>query len=327
MLCAWFEDGLASVKRNVPIPVPGSGEALVKVVLSGICSTDVELLAGYYKYRGVPGHELVGLVASVGPGIDEGWLDTRVVVSINESCLHSSCSACSTKRQHHCPKRRVIGIHEADGAHAEYVLVKLEQLVQVPDSIPDEQAVFCEPLAAALRIAQQVHVAGKRVLLIGAGKLGQLIARAMLIRGAIVTVLTKYPAQTTLLRLLSRITVLEQEPIPGSEEWPIVIEATGSASGMEAALKLVEAEGTIVLKSTFAKRGAWVDLSSLVVKEVNVVGSRCGDMKEAIQALQSLPLDLAPLVSKQLDISDFESAMEYAQTKGTMKVLISYPKS
>ncbi|MBM4297009.1 MAG: hypothetical protein FJ143_04645, partial [Deltaproteobacteria bacterium] len=249
-------------------PSFSSSTALVKVHLSGICSTDLQIFKGYMGFTGVPGHEFVGTV-SEGP---KDWLGKRVVGEINFAC--GRCDYCARDLGRHCPTRSVMGILNADGAYAEYVSVPLSNLHVVPDGVVDEDAVFTEPLAAAFEILTQVQVDhGHEVLVIGDGKLANLCAQVLARTGAKITALGKHEDKLKLIKPAGVRTLLLKDW--QTRQFEMVVEASGSASGLELALAATRPRGTLVLKSTIA--GAHqVSLAPVVINEINLIGSRCG---------------------------------------------------
>jgi len=309
----WLENQTLSV-RDVPVP-RACGEALVHIRLSGICGTDLELSRGYYPYTGVLGHEFVGEVVE---SPDESWLGARVVGEINASC--SQCEACLAGRPTHCEARTVLGISARDGVHAEYTTLPLANLLRVPDSVTDEAAVFTEPIAAAVEILQQVHIAPTdRVLLIGAGRLGQLIAQVLVLTGAHVRVVARHDQQRALLHARSIHTLAEDEIEP--RRWDVVVEATGSPSGFELARTALRPRGTLVLKSTYAGE-ITLNLSPFVVDEITVIGSRCGPFAPALRLLERGDVDPTALIAARFPLSRGVEAMAAAAERGVMKVLL-----
>jgi len=292
-----FEGGRARV-REARKPVPSRGSALVRVIASGICNTDLELRRGYHGFRGIPGHEFVGCVE--GP-VPSSWLGKRVVGEINLSC--GRCGWCRQGLGRHCPKRTVLGIRGQPGAHAEYLTLPEENLREVPPEISDEEAVFVEPLAAACEILDQVEVTGKtRAAVLGPGKLGTLAAAVLENAGAGV-------------RLLGR-----SSRAPAAS-FDLVVEATGSPEGMPRALSLVRPRGTIVWKSTHHVPARF-DAALLVVNEVTVVGSRCGRFEPALDLLRSRRVDVASLLSAEYPLSQATRALAEASRPGVRKVLL-----
>jgi len=297
-----------------PEPEPLPEHVLVRVSLAGVCNTDLELAKGYMGFRGILGHEFVGRVAS-GP---EEWRGRRVVGEINFACRR--CPTCARGLERHCPTRTVMGIVGADGAFAEFVRVPVQNLHAVPASVPDEAAVFCEPLAAAFEILEQVRVTPEqRAVVLGDGKLGLLVAQVLAIAGARVLTVGRHPGKLALLRARGIDAVLE--PDWRVEPAPLVVEATGSERGFERAVAATLPRGTLVLKSTVASRPA-VDLAPLVIHEIHVVGSRCGPFPPALHALEAATVDVAPLVSERVPLSAGAEALRRAARPGALKVLI-----
>ncbi len=313
MKALWLEDLALSV-RDVPVP-RCEDEALVRVRLSGICGTDLELARGDHPFTGVIGHEFVGEVAEAP---DPAWVGERVVGDINASC--GACEACEAGRPTHCEARTVLGIVERGGAHAEYLTLPVENLHRVPASVPDEAAVFTEPLAAAVEILEQVPIeSSDRVLLVGAGRLGQLVAQTLATTGADLAVVARHQHQRALLAARDIPTIDADDVAPS--RYDIVVEATGSPSGFELARAAVRPRGTIVMKSTY--RGELtLDLSSLVVDEITVVGSRCGPFDRALELLERGDVDPRPMITERYPLGRAVEAMETAARPDVMKVLL-----
>ena len=307
--------------------------ALVRVRLAGICNTDVEILRGYHAFHGVPGHEFVGEVADVhGVSARETskWLGRWVVGEINVACsaygFRPECDFCQRGLKSHCARRTVLGIVAHDGAFAEYLALPLENLHLVPDSVGDEQAVFVEPLAAACEILDQVNVSGfRKAAILGDGKLAQLIARVLLTRIPRVVMYGKHGKKLALARRAG----IETERVRGDassmkrikERFPLLVEATGASTGLALAQQLTEPRGTLVLKST-CHGAAPVETWPIVVKELNVVGSRCGPFAKAIALLGTGEIDPRPLITRTFPLADAPAAMRYAQKRGVLKVLL-----
>jgi 2-desacetyl-2-hydroxyethyl bacteriochlorophyllide A dehydrogenase len=310
----WLEDRQLSV-RDVPVPRPAPGEALVRVRLSGICGTDLELVRGYYPFTGVIGHEFVGDVVE---SPDSAWLDARVVGEINAAC--GECEQCVAGRPTHCERRTVVGIQDRDGAHAEFVAVPVTNLHRVPASVPDEAAVFTEPVAAAVEILTQVPIGpGDRVLLVGAGRLGQLVAQVLATTGAHLRVVARHEQQKALLHARGIETVDADRVEP--RRWDVVVEATGSPSGFDVAAAALRPRGTLVLKSTYRGEIS-LALAPFVVDEITIVGSRCGPFEPALALLESGAVDPLPLIAARYALTDAVEAMRVAGEPGTMKVLL-----
>jgi 2-desacetyl-2-hydroxyethyl bacteriochlorophyllide A dehydrogenase len=283
--------------------------------LSGICGTDLELARGYYPFTGIIGHEFVGDVVE---SPDPAWIGARVVGEINVSC--GECEACRAGRPTHCERRTVLGIEGRNGAHAEYLRLPVRNLHRVPDSVPDESAVFTEPLAAAVEILEQVRVLPEdRVLLVGAGRLGQLVAQVLALTGARLQVVAKYDVQRQMLAARGIETIEPNEVEP--RRWDVVVEATGSPSGFDLAARALRPRGTLVLKSTY--RGeVTLALAPFVVDEITIVGSRCGPLAPALALLERGEVDPRPLIARTYPLVQAVEAMEEAARPGTMKVLL-----
>ncbi len=317
MNALWLENHKLSFRKDVPVPVTQTGEALVRVRLAGICSTDLELVKGYLPFTGIPGHEFVGDVISASTGAED-WTGKRVVGDINLTC--GTCEQCLSGRNTHCRKRTVLGILNHDGAFTEFLTLPVINLHQVPDSVTDEAAVFTEPLAAALEIQQQVHIhPDDRVLVIGAGRLGLLIAETLSLTGCELKAVTRHERQRKLLDGHGICSIWEEDIPEGKMD--VVVEATGSPAGFLLARKAVRPRGTIVLKSTY-KGEQKADFSSLVVEEITLVGSRCGPFLPALRLLKKKNVDPAKLIDAQYPLSDGLRAMEHASRPGALKVLL-----
>ena len=311
----WLENGRIAYRDDLAEPVPMAGEALVRVRLAGICGTDLQLLNGYYPFTGIPGHEFVGEVIDAPD--EPAWRGRRVVGEINITC--GICRQCCAERPSHCETRGVLGIKNRHGAFAEYLTLPTANLHPIPDTVSDHAAVFTEPLAAALQITRQVHIqTGDSVLVIGAGRLGQLTAQALHSTGCHLTVAARYPAQREL--LISRgITAIHEQQIP-ERAMDVVVEATGSPAGLETALRAVRPCGTVVLKTTCSGQTI-ADLSRLVVNEVTLVGSRCGPFLPALALLEHDRVDPAGLVQARYAIHQAAAAFNAAAARGALKVL------
>jgi len=321
MLGLWLEAQELSLRKQLSAPSLPTGEALIRVRLSGICGTDLELARGYYPFTGVPGHEFVGNIVDI-PGasaaLNAAWIGKRVVGEINAVC--GECEQCRNGRPTHCENRTVLGIVNRDGVHAEYTSLPLKNLHIVPDSVPDEAAVFTEPLAAALEIQEQVHIQpADRVLLIGAGRLGQLVAQTLILAGCDLRVVARHPIQQKLLTGRGIKLITEDEVQPRS--WDVVVEATGSPSGFELARRALRPRGTLVLKSTY--RGEMtVNWSPFVVDEITIVGSRCGPFAPALRLLERGEVDPTILIAKRYPLARAVEAMEAAKQPGMLKILL-----
>jgi len=312
----WLEAQALRVREDIPLPVPPSDEALVRVHLAGICNTDLELVRGYYPFEGVPGHEFVGSVVEAASAPE--WVGRRVAGEINAAC--GSCVSCRAGRPTHCEKRTVLGIVARDGAFATHLRLPIRNLHAVPDPLSDEAAVFVEPTAAALEIQQQVSVSpADRVVVIGAGKLGHLVAQTLAVTGCSLLVAGRSPRPLALLaaRGIATASVSALEPRAAD----LVVECTGHPDGLELARRAVRPRGTIVLKSTYHGK-AEVDLARFVVDEITLVGSRCGPFPPALALLAGGRVDPRALVEARYPLAEAVAAFEHAARPGTLKVLV-----
>jgi len=309
----WNGDDL-SFESAYRRPVAGAQAALVRVHLAGVCSTDLQIFNGYMGFKGVPGHEFVGSVLE-GPS---EFVGKRVVGEINFGC--GACDACRRDLRRHCPNRAVMGILNADGAFAEYVSVPAGNLHFVPDKISDEEAVFTEPLAAAFEILTQIQLdPGDEVLVLGDGKLGNLCAQALRLTGAKVTALGKHADKLALIKKAGVRTMQLKDWQP--RLFDVVVEATGSASGLETALGAVRPRGTLILKSTIAGSHQ-ASLATIVINEINVIGSRCGPFPDALAALEDRRVAVMPLIEKIYSLDDGMIAIGHAARPGARKILL-----
>ncbi|HET7295532.1 MAG TPA: alcohol dehydrogenase catalytic domain-containing protein [Gemmatimonadales bacterium] len=314
MRALWLEDRQLRLRDDLPVPEPPPGEALVRVLRAGICKTDVELTRGYYPFTGVPGHEFVGVVER-GPAALEG---RRVVGEINAVC--GVCGACRAGRPTHCERRTVLGIVGRHGAFAEYLALPEENLHPVPEHVSTDAAVFTEPLAAALEIQEQLAIGGDhRVLVVGDGKLGQLVAQTLALTGCRLHVVGRHDAKLALLAARGIATGPADDVAPGA--FDVAVECTGNPAGFSLAQRAVRARGTIVLKSTYA--GALtLDASAVVVRELTLVGSRCGPFAPALRLLAERRVAVEPLIHARYPLRDGVKAFEHAQRPGALKVLV-----
>jgi len=292
-------------------------EAIVRVTKSGICNTDIEIVRGYAGFEGTIGHEFVGVVEEGDPGL----VGKRVVGEINAGC--GKCERCAKGDTRHCPERTVLGIKGRDGAHAEFLTLPSRNLIAVPVGVSDEQAVFVEPLAAALGITEQVDIGPETsVGVVGDGKLGLLCAFALSQRSKNVVIVGKHErkleyAEARDIDAVWLPTVGKFEPV-----FDVVVEASGSESGFATALDMVKPRGKIVLKSTFHGKPQW-EAWRVVVDEITIVGSRCGRFEPALQLLADGKVELEDLISAEFPLSKGVEAVAEAQKPGVMKVLLS----
>jgi threonine dehydrogenase-like Zn-dependent dehydrogenase len=321
---------LKQVAKQLPNFRPGW--TLVRVRLAGICNTDIEILRGYHAFHGIPGHEFVGEVvdANSSASVRKRWLGRRVTGEINVSCSAYAnkplCEFCRRGLRTHCARRTVLGIINHDGAFAEYLALPLENLHAVPDSVGDEQAVFVEPLAAACEILEQVDIRRFReAAVLGDGKLAQLIARVLRTALPRVVMYGKHASKLALARRAGIETKKVRGDVGGlariREGYDLLVEATGSPTGLALAQQMTKPRGTLVLKSTFHGT-APVETWPIVVKEITVVGSRCGPFDKAIALLHSSKVDATPLIMRTFPLAAAAGAIKYAQRRGVMKVLL-----
>jgi threonine dehydrogenase-like Zn-dependent dehydrogenase len=319
-----FSRGVAEF-REMPEPRPQPGQALLRPTLAGICQTDLELLAGYYQFQGVAGHEFVARVEEA-PG-NQDLVGARVVADINIGC--GSCPWCRSGDPRHCRARACIGIHDWPGAFAELLLAPAVNLHVLPESLSDRRAVFAEPLAAALEISQQVHLtAGLRALVLGDGRLGLLAALGLRHQMPKLTLAGKHPAN---LEIAGRAGVRTYLMGTGNADqaladlglFDLVVEATGSPQGAEQSLLLTRPEGTVVLKTT-SHEPSQINLAKVVVDEITLLGSRCGDLGLALNFLQNGLVDPEPLVGSTYSFDQLPQALEQAARPDALKVLVEY---
>lgn len=306
-------DGASLRISQVARPVPANDEVLIKVNCAGICNTDLEIIRGYYPFQGTLGHEFIGTITRAD---DSSLINQRVVCDINFACKH--CPMCLKGYPHHCLNRKTLGINNRDGAFAEYLIAPISNLVFVPDTLPDKQAVFAEPLAAALEIFEQVDFSEiEEVAVIGDGKLGLLIAMAFTSSGLKVTLIGHHRERAELLQdpLLEFFTSIPDK------KFPVVVEATGNPLGFKDALNITMAKGSLILKSTYAESLTF-NPATLVVNEITLLGSRCGPMDKAIELLSKGIISPQRLVEHSYSLEQGVEALEKASERGVLKVLI-----
>ncbi len=335
-------------------PVPKEGEALVRVTLAGICNTDYEITKGYMGYVGILGHEAVGIVEDVNINTDKchseankqeilrcaqndakaeespnstnniykhPLIGKRVVPEISYGCKDPNCEWCAKHNYRHCPNRHTLGIWHKDGVFAQYFTMPVEVLFEVPDNVADEQAVFTEPLAAALEINEQLHIKPMdKVVVLGDGKLGLITAIALNAQNLNVTLVGKHQNKLDIARAQGVKTALLND-FKIEKIYDVVVEATGSVNGFETSLALTKPRGTLVLKSTVAT-GKELNLAPIVIDEITVLGSRCGQFPPALRLLESGKIDLTPLISATYEIDNAIEAFEKNKEKDTLKVLL-----
>ena len=315
------KDGL-KLDMNYTKPIPKKGEALIKVTLAGICNTDYEITKGYMGYNGVLGHEFIGVVEDVNDE-DKSLIGKRVTAEISYGCNNPDCEWCAQKNYRHCPNRHTLGIWRKDGCFAEYVTMPLNVIFEIPDEVEDEQAVFVEPLAAACEITEQLHIQPiQKVLVLGDGKLGLTTALTLHSQGLDVTLVGKHQNKLDIAKAQGvKTKLLSDTDINNS--YDVVVEATGSVSGFETSLGLVKPRGVLVLKSTIAT-GKELNLAPIVINEITVLGSRCGQFKPALNLLKNKRIDFKPFISKIYSVNDAIEAFEANKAKDTVKILLKF---
>ena len=319
MRALYLAKGQLTLHDDYPRPEVGAEDALIRVTVAGICSTDLELVKGYAGgFRGVLGHEFVGVVEAAGSPAAAEWVGRRVVGGINLGCRR--CAVCLGEGPEHCPYRTTLGIHNKDGVFADTVTLPVVNLLEVPDTVADEEAVFTEPLAAALRIREQIAVRPTaRTAVVGPGRLGLLVAQVLALAGTDVTVLGRRAASLELPRQLGLTAGLVDEA--DDDSFDLVFEATGNDAGFAHSLRIVRPRGTLVLKSTF-HGNANINLTKLVVAEITVVGSRCGPFAPALRLLASGAVAVRPLIEAEYPLADALAAFAHADQPGARKILL-----
>ncbi len=315
MQAAVWDGQQLRMTNDYPAPVPQSDEALIRVTLAGICGTDLEILRGYADFRGVLGHEFVGVVEEC---FDPAWVGRRVVGEIVVEC--GRCPRCFRGLRKHCAQRQVLGIRGKDGAFAEYLTLPVHNLHRAPQNVSDEEAVFTEPLAAAFDILERVKIkTTDRVFVLGDGRLGFLVAQVLALKECEVTLVGKHPSKLARAKHLKILTSLTSD-VEGIEA-DIVVDCTGSAQGFAQALSLVRPQGTVVVKSTF--HGELPSLTSQVmVDEIKIIGSRCGPFSPALQALSEGKVKVEWMIERTYPLSDVQQAVEHTGRRGALKVLV-----
>ena len=314
-----FNDNLKLV-NDYKKPVANAGEALVKVLMAGICNTDFEITKGYMGYNGILGHEFVGVVEEVNSE-DKTLLGKRVVGEINCGC--GVCDYCKQGLERHCFNRQTLGIWKKDGCMAEYVTMPIKNLLEVPENVTNEEAVMVEPLAAALEILEQLHIRpDSKVLVLGDGKLGLTIALALSGAGLDVTQVGKHSNKLEITKKQGVKTILLND-LEITKTWDVVVEATGSINGFETALSLTKPRGVLVLKSTVAS-GKEFNFAPIVIDEITILGSRCGQFAPALRLLEQKRIDFKPLISDVYSIDNAIEAFEKNKEKSSIKVLIEF---
>jgi threonine dehydrogenase-like Zn-dependent dehydrogenase len=313
-------DGQLRLSDDYADPIPLPGEARIRTTLAGICRTDLEILHGYAGFQGVLGHEFVGIVDQAE---DPALIGQRVVGEINIAC--GVCDMCRGGRPNHCSARTALGIRGRDGVMAEQFCLPARNLHPVPDNVPDRVAVFTEPLAAACEVLEQVHIQPThRVVVLGDGKLGLLVAQVLALTGCDLIAVGRHPEKLAILEARGIPTQIGNQGLAGRAD--LVVECTGRAEGFDVGRRLVRPRGTIVLKSTYHGM-VEIDLSRLVVDEVQIVGSRCGPFPAAMRLLAEGLIDVIPLIEAEYSLDKALLAFEHAGQRGARKVLLRMPES
>ena len=301
------------------LPMPAKkNEALIRVTKSGICNTDLEIVRGYAGFAGTIGHEFVGVVEECFDAPE--LVGKRVVGEINTGC--GVCELCRAGDARHCPNRTVLGIIGRDGCHAEFVSLPSQNLLEVPENVSDEQAVFVEPLAAAYGITEQIEVLPEtKIAVVGDGKLGLLCALSLALKSQNVFLIGKHREKMRFAENQNVETVLLENAVKMARSFDVVVEASGSETGFAAALDLIKPRGRLVLKSTFSGKPSW-EAWRVVVDEITIVGSRCGRFAPALELLKDGKINVENLISEEFSLADGISAMNRAAERGVLKVLL-----
>ena len=318
-----FDGKQLRLDARYPDPKPKPGEALIRPLQMGICATDIEICRGYMGFKGVLGHEFVGVVEKASGKRGANLVGKRVVGTIN--CVCGKCDMCKAGLGEHCRKRTVLGIHGHDGCFADAFTLPVDNLLEVPDSVDDDRAVFAEPLAAAYQILRQLTVEGRPfVTVLGDGRLGLLCAQVMTQLNATVRLVGKHPEKLALCEKCGvKHRLLQDVGLRADQD--IVVDCTGSAEGVELAMRMVRPRGKIVVKTTVAAEQDHkpLDLSPLVVNEIQMIGSRCGPFPDAILALASDQVDVLSLISRRMRLAEGVDALRVARQPGVIKVLLT----
>jgi threonine dehydrogenase-like Zn-dependent dehydrogenase len=316
MLAVHLENKRVEVRRE-PIPRIPKGFARIRLLAAGICSTDLELQRGYYGFRGIPGHEFVGEVTEAPD--DPSWTGKRVAGEINLAC--GKCEWCQRGLGRHCPTRTVLGIVKHPGAFREFLTLPIRNLHPIPKSLPTEQAVFIEPVAAACEILDQVRIiAGTKIAVLGDGKLGLLVTQVLQAHGAKVHLYGRHPDKMKLAEHSGATSEIVNKNLPHMA-WPMVVDATGSAEGLRNAVAMCEPRGTVIMKSTVHGL-VKLDTAPAIVNEITLIGSRCGRFDPAIRLLASGKVQVANMISEEFALNQASRAFARAATKGVLKVLL-----
>ena len=298
-------------------PEPNNNEVLIEVSLAGICNTDLEIMSGMLGFTGIPGHEFVGKVVDDPRNKLSG---KRVVGEVNIPCYN--CERCRRRQFRHCLNIKALGMRGRDGAFAEYLTLPRENIHLVPETVSDREAVFVEPIAAAVEIAEQYHLKpSEEIAILGDGKLGLIIARTLKALGYSVLVIGRHESKLARLKSLKIPGYLERNLPKNIQDIPVVVEVTGSSSGLERALQLVRPEGKVIFKTTIARK-IEVNLSILAIDEIQLLGSRCGPFPPALNLLKDNNFYLEELITDCYPLEKGPEALEKARDKVNLKVLL-----
>jgi threonine dehydrogenase-like Zn-dependent dehydrogenase len=315
MRSVFLADGAVTI-RSAPRPKRPEGFALIRLLLGGICNTDLELQRGYYGFRGVPGHEFVGEVVEADTA---SLVGKRVVGEISLAC--GRCDWCARGLGRHCPRRTVLGIVKHPGAFRDFLTLPEANLHVIPMGLPIERAVFSEPLAAACEILDQVKIPrGGEVAVLGDGKLGLLIAQVLQAHGARVHHFGRHREKLRISQSAGVTTEIARKHLPvATYEW--TVDATGSSEGLKQASSMTRPRGTVIMKSTVHGLVS-IDTAPLIVNEITLVGSRCGRFEPALKLLRAGKVNVDDMISAEYPLSDAPAAFAHAAEKGVMKVLL-----
>ncbi len=304
--------------KNIEMPIPNDDEALIQILTAGICNTDIEIIKGYMGFKGVLGHEFVGLVKQ---SKQNELIDKRVVGEINIGC--NKCIYCINNLQKHCLNRKVIGIYNKNGTMSEYITLPTKNLHILPNTINNYEGIFVEPLAAACEILTQIHILPDyKIMILGDGKLATLIAQIINIVNPNLYVKGINPQK---IKLLNNLSINADSKLFNKKEWDIIIEATGNPEGFKIALDYIKPRGIIILKSTYHKN-IKINQNNIVVNEITVLGSRCGNFNMAINLLHNKLVDVKPLITKILPLENYKTAFRLAQNPNSYKIIFEINK-
>ncbi len=317
-----YDNGL-KLEKNYPVPVLGDGEVLIKTIMVGICNTDYEITKGYMGFKGVIGHEFVGIVEKIGKNAPAELLGKRVVGEINCAC--NNCKMCAQNLQRHCPNRSTLGIFKKDGCFSEYFTLPYENVIEISPEIDDITATFTEPLAAAYEIAEQIHIKpDSKVALLGDGKLGLCISLVFNALNIDFTHIGKHEEKLKISKELGvKTKLLSELEEKDNKTFDIVVEATGSTGGFNTSSNLVKPRGILVLKSTIAAREG-LNLAQIVVDEITIIGSRCGQFKPVLRLTEKNKINVKPLVSAIYNVDEFEKAFKENSKCENIKILVKF---